>query len=484
MLKEQSRLIAGCVFLVDLVLVAAAFFCAWWLRAVGLPVLFRDAFPAPFYPLTTYLPLLPFVVLVWGALLLGSDTYRSHRTMPLVEEAKGIFKVSALGVAIFALTIFLLRLDQMVLGSDELSRLWIFLVGALSCLFLLTEKLALRILSRYVRYKGFNYRTVLIVGTSPGAIDLADSIRQHRFWGFKILGFVSHPTAGTDWFPNRYPLLGTIDDIPQLVEDLVVDDVLFCVSRRELDRMEDLFLALHEQGIRTRFALNLFPHVKTKTRMEELDGVPLLTFSTAPESPPALLFKRIVDVLVSFGLIVLALPVIAGIALAIKLTEGGRVLYTQTRCGLNGRKFTMYKIRTMVEDAEHRRDDLLHLNEMDGPVFKLKQDPRVTNLGRFLRRFSLDELPQLLNVLRGDMSLVGPRPPIPDEVARYQRWQRRRLSMKPGLTCLWQISGRNQLDFDRWMELDLQYIDSWSPWLDFKILLKTVPAVLSGRGAS
>ena len=160
------------------------------------------------------------------------------------------------------------------------------------------------------------------------------------------------------------------------------------------------------------------------------------------------------------------------------------MLYAQTRCGLNGRRFTLYKFRTMIEGAEEIQQELLHLNEMDGPVFKLKEDPRVTRLGRFLRRFSLDELPQFWNVLRGDMGLVGPRPPIPDEVRRYQRWQRRRLSMKPGLTCLWQISGRNQVDFDRWIRLDLEYIDSWSPWLDMKILLKTVPAVLSGRGAS
>ncbi|MEM8994650.1 MAG: sugar transferase [Acidobacteriota bacterium] len=246
----------------------------------------------------------------------------------------------------------------------------------------------------------------------------------------------------------------------------------------------DLFLALHEQGIRTRFALNLFPHVKTQTRLEELDGVPLLTFSTAPEKPVPLFVKRSVDVCLSLGIIALSLPVVLGIALLIKFTEGGRVLYTQTRCGLNGRRFTLYKFRTMVEGAEAKQSELMHLNEMNGPVFKLSRDPRVTFLGRFLRRFSIDELPQLWNVLRGDMSLVGPRPPIPDEVARYQRWQRRRLSMKPGLTCLWQISGRNHIDFDRWMELDLQYIDSWSPWLDMKILLKTVPAVLSGRGAS
>lgn len=484
MLKEQSRLIATTVFLVDLSLVAVAFVLAWWLRASVLPALFPSQVSPLFYPLTTYLPLLPLVVLIWGGLLLNSDAYRSHRTVPLVEEARTIFQVCAMGVAIFALAVFTLRLDTLLLGGDELSRAWIALVGALSCGLLLTEKLALRTVSRYVRYRGFNYRTVLIVGTSPGALDLADSIYGHRYWGFKILGFVTHPDQPPEPLPRGYELLGTIDDIPRIVDETAVDDVLFCVSRRDLDRMEDLFLSLHEQGIRTRFALNLFPHVKTRTRLEELDGVPLLTFSTAPESPLPLLAKRAMDICLSLVLMALSLPVLMGVVLMIKLTEGGRVLYSQTRCGLNGRKFTLYKIRTMVEDAENRQQDLMHLNEMTGPVFKLSRDPRVTAFGRFLRRFSLDELPQLWNVLRGDMSLVGPRPPIPDEVARYQRWQRRRLSMKPGLTCLWQISGRNELDFDRWMELDLQYIDSWSPWLDLQILLKTVPAVLSGRGAS
>jgi lipopolysaccharide/colanic/teichoic acid biosynthesis glycosyltransferase len=171
------------------------------------------------------------------------------------------------------------------------------------------------------------------------------------------------------------------------------------------------------------------------------------------------------------------------IAGLLKLAGGGRVLFTQTRCGLNGRRFTLYKFRTMVEDAESQRHAIAHLNEMSGPVFKVKRDPRVTPVGRWLRQFSLDELPQLWNVFKGDMSLVGPRPPVPQEVSQYQRWQRRRLSMRPGLTCLWQVQGRNELDFDRWIELDLEYIDSWSPLLDIKILLKTIPVVLSGKGA-
>jgi exopolysaccharide biosynthesis polyprenyl glycosylphosphotransferase len=212
--------------------------------------------------------------------------------------------------------------------------------------------------------------------------------------------------------------------------------------------------------------------------------VPLLSFATTPTSQIQLMLKRALDVALAGFLLLIGMPIAGLIALTIKLTYGGNVLFRQTRCGLNGRSVTLDKFRTMVADAEERRGALLHLNEMNGPVFKLKSDPRVTRLGRLLRRFSLDELPQFWNVLRGDMSLVGPRPPIPEEVAQYKRWQRRRLAMKPGLTCLWQISGRNNIDFDRWMQLDLEYIDSWSPMLDLKILLKTVPVVLSGRGAS
>ncbi|MCP3956882.1 MAG: sugar transferase [bacterium] len=482
MLKEQSRLLVASIFTLDLAVVAAAFFLAFWIRSI-LPNLFPDSI-SPLYPLDSYLPLLPFVLLVWGGLLLGSGCYRSHRTVPLGEEAWTIVKVCATALAVLALGVYALRLDEKLLGGDEFSRAWVLLVGVLACLLLISEKLAIRIMSRWVRWRGYNYRTVLIVGIHEGAVDLADSIVDHRYWGFRILGFVSHPRAEKGQLPPRYQLLGTLDDILTIVEQNPVDDVLFCVNRRDLDRMEDLFLALHEQGIRTRFALNLFPHTKARTHFDELDGVPLLTFSTAPERPLPMAFKRLVDVSTSVALLTLGLPAVLAIALLIRLTGPGGILYRQTRCGLNGRRFTLYKFRTMVEGAEARQRELLHLNEMDGPVFKMERDPRVTWFGRILRRFSLDELPQLWNVLRGDMSLVGPRPPIPDEVARYQRWQRRRLSMKPGLTCLWQVSGRNQIDFDRWMELDLQYIDSWSPWLDMKILLKTVPAVLSGRGAS
>jgi exopolysaccharide biosynthesis polyprenyl glycosylphosphotransferase len=485
MLKERARVLHATVFSLDLALIAAAFVLAYWLRDAALPALLPEAFSGQLYPLADYLPLLPLALVIWGVLMLSSGQYRSHRTVPIVEEATAILRVTATGAVIFTLTIFALRLDAKLLADDQISRSWLFLFPLLSFVLLVAEKLGVRITARYVRAHGLNYRTVLIVGTNHTAREIAGSFFHHRYWGFRILGFVANggeepPAAAL----GGLPVLGDLADLPKIVETLPVDDVIFAVARRDLDRMEDLFLSLQEQGIRTRFAMNLFPHTRAEMQLEDLDGMPLLTFSTTPTNQLHLFAKRLLDVGVAVAVLVLALPVIAVIALAIKVSSGGSVLFRQTRCGLNGRSFTLYKFRTMVEGAEQRRRELEHLNEMDGPVFKLRRDPRVTAFGRFLRKFSLDELPQLWNVLRGDMSLVGPRPPIPEEVAKYQRWQRRRLSMKPGLTCLWQISGRNEVDFDRWIQLDLEYIDSWSPMLDLKILLKTIPVVLSGRGAS
>ncbi len=485
MLKQQARLIAAAVFLLDLALVSAAFFAAHALRDTLLPAL---GLAGGLYPLETYLPLLPLALAIWSVLLWSSGRYRSHRTVPILDEAVAIVRVAATAAALFALAVWAFRLDERLLGTDRISRAWIGLFALLAGLAILAEKLALRVTSRHARARGFNFRTVLIVGTNAAARALAESIRGHRYWGYRVLGFVASQPPGEPGGetpdPGAQPLLGTLDDLPRVLAGNVIDEVIFAVSRHDLDRFEDLVLALQEQGVLTRFALDFFPHTQAKMRLEELDGVPLVSFSTSPTGAFGLAFKRLTDVALSALLLALAAPIVLFVALAIRLSSRGAVMFRQTRCGLNGRHFTLYKFRTMVEDAEERRHEVAHLNEMDGPVFKVTNDPRVTGLGRFLRKFSLDELPQLWNVLKGDMSLVGPRPPIPEEVAQYQRWQRRRLAMRPGLTCLWQISGRNQLDFDSWMQLDLQYIDSWSPWLDFKILAKTVPVVLSGRGAS
>lgn len=479
MLKQKARLIARVVYLVDLGLTSLAFFTAFYIRDLVMPQIAPSRFPTGLFPLSEYLKIYPLVLVIWSVLLFTYHSYHSHRTVPVSREALTIFRVVVVGNVLLATLAYLMPLRQ-------LSRTWFVLFGVLSAIFLVMEKIAVRLIARYVRFKGLNYRTILIVGTGRRAIDVARVVQDHKYWGYKILGFVEDGHR----LPNgwaRYRVYGSVPELRRLLErgefPEPVDEIVFAVTRKKLDEMKQMFILCEELGIRARVAMNFFQNRVARVELEELEGIPFLTFTTTPSNEAQLALKRGLDVAISAMLLVLAAPVILIAALAIKL-NGGSVIFKQERIGLNGRTFTLYKFRTMLEDAHARRDEVNHLNEMSGPVFKAKIDPRVTAIGRFLRKFSLDELPQLWNVLKGDMSLVGPRPPIPEEVRSYHRWHRRRLSMKPGLTCLWQISGRNNIDFDRWMQMDLQYIDNWSPGLDMKILLRTIPAVLSGRGAS
>jgi exopolysaccharide biosynthesis polyprenyl glycosylphosphotransferase len=479
MLKQQARLVARAVYLVDLALTSAAFFAAFFIRDVMLPWIAPQHFPTGLFPLSEYLKVYPFVLVIWSVLLFSYHSYHSHRTIPLTKETITILRVVAVGNLLLATLAYLLPLRQ-------LSRVWFVLFAVLSTVLLVAEKILLRVLARYVRSKGLNYRTVLIVGTGRRALDVAKMIVNHKYWGYKIVGFVSDGhRLSNGW--ARYRIFGDVPDLKKILEHghaEPIDEIVFAVTRKKLDEMKQIFLMCEELGIRTRVAMNFFQNRVARLEVEEIEGIPFLTFTTTPSDETELAFKRALDVAVSMLILVLTAPVLLIAALAIRLTSPGSILFKQERIGLNGRIFTLYKFRTMIEDAHERRGEVTHLNEMTGPVFKARDDPRVTAVGRWMRRFSLDEVPQLWNVLKGDMSLVGPRPPIPEEVASYHRWHRRRLSMKPGLTCLWQISGRNQIDFDRWMQMDLQYIDNWSPSLDLKILLRTIPAVLSGRGAS
>jgi len=480
MLKQKWRLIARVVYLVDLALTSLAFFGAFFLRDLVLPAISPDRFPTGLFPLREYLKIYPVVLIIWSILLFSYHSYHSHRTISLRREMLTVFRVVILGNVLLATLAYLLPLRQ-------LSRAWFILFALLSAVMIVVEKISLRVIARYVRAKGLNYRTVLIVGTGRRAIDVARVVEDHKYWGYKILGFVSDGHR----LPNgwaRYRVYGTVPEIRTLLErgefPEIVDEIVFAVTRKKLDEMKQIFLLCEELGIRARVAMNFFQNRLARLEVEELEGIPFLTFTTTPSNETQLAAKRLLDVAISLVLLGLSAPVIVLAALAIKLSSPGSVLFKQQRIGLNGRTFTLYKFRTMIADAHERLSEVSHLNEMTGPVFKAKGDPRVTSVGRILRRFSLDELPQLWNVLKGDMSLVGPRPPIPEEVRSYHRWQRRRLSMKPGLTCLWQVNGRNNVDFDRWMQMDLQYIDNWSPSLDLKILLRTIPAVLLGRGAS
>jgi len=476
MLKQKARAIALGLLVTDLVLTGVSLPVAWELRQGFLRNSLPSLFPLPLVPLDQYLLLLFFILPLWGVLLSISGFYRSHRTMPLGEEIWGAARVAVGGTAILVLLIFGLRLDFV-------SRWFLVIFGFINFVLLSAEKVAVRLLSRGVRARGFNFRTALIVGTGPKAAQFGDFLEAHPHWGFRVVGYLDDDNGGEIGLKGRWPCLGRITDMEGVLVREVVDEVIFVIDKGKLGEYEQALLVAERHGVRAHVSLDIFPHVLARPVLEELDGIPLLTFTTTPSNPVELAAKRAIDLSLSLALFVVTLPIQLLAAAAIRVFSGAPVLFRQVRCGLNGRQFTLLKFRTMETGAEERLSEISHLNEMTGPVFKARRDPRLTRAGRILRRLSIDELPQLWNVIVGNMSLVGPRPPLPEEVSRYEPWQRRRLSMKPGLTCLWQVSGRSELDFDRWMALDLKYIDTWSPLLDLKILLKTVPAVLSGRGA-
>lgn len=480
MLKQQARTVAAVVYAADLATTLVALPASYLVRSEVLPRLFPGLFPTELFALPLYLTLVGPIVVIWTGLLFLLGAYRSRRTTNLRDEVTLVARAALYGSVLLTLVVFAFR-------WDFISRFFLLLFALVNLAFLVSERLAVRLLARGVRARGYNFRSVVLVGDTPRAKTMARLIHDHPWWGLKLLGVIrEHPPKGdaTTTTAGGLPVLGSLADLPRIVRELPVDEVILGVDRDQLARLEDVFLLCEEMGIRTRLVLDFFPHVLARVELEELDGTPLLTFSTTPGDDLGLLAKRALDVCFSVLLGVVASVPLALAALLVKLTSRGPVLFRQTRCGLNGRPFTLLKLRTMVADAEERLAEVVHLNEHAGPIFKSASDPRVTPLGRLLRRFSLDEFPQLWNVLRGEMSLVGPRPPLPEEVNRYERWQRRRLSMKPGVTGLWQVSGRNEIvDFDEWMQLDLAYIDNWSLSLDLRILARTVPVVLSGRGA-
>jgi len=477
MLKQRARVLAGGLILADLAITAVSLLIAYPLRNQVLRAIWPSAFSGALYPFSRYLLLLALVLPVFALCLVSVGFYSSRRTLPLWEELWAAAKAVFLATATISLLVYAFRLTYV-------SRPFLFLFAIVDFLLLATEKLSIRSVAQNARARGYNFRTVVLAGTGKRAFALAQFLEAHPHWGFKVIGYLDDGSGGEITRDGRWKCLGNVADLAPLLAREIVDEVIFIVERGRLEEFEEAMLVAEQHGVRSHVALDIFPHVIARPVLEELDGVPLLTFTTVPSNPVLLAGKRAFDIVFSVALLLVTLPLQLAAALAIRLSTRGPVLFRQTRSGLNGRPFRLLKFRTMIEGAEERLSEVSHLNEMSGPVFKSARDPRLTGVGKLLRRFSIDELPQLWNVLAGDMSVVGPRPPLPEEVAHYEAWQRRRLSMKPGLTCLWQISGRNEIpDFERWMALDLKYIDTWTPFLDIKILLLTVPIVLTGRGA-
>ncbi len=467
MFARHNRIIRGLYLVADGLLAVASFVLAFGVRAY----IFS---PRPLFAASHYFWIVPLVAGLWIGTGLILGVYREIGE----DEVRRAF-VDPLKVGIVATT--MLFAVTFAFKLEYISRL---LLGFYSVIALVLM-IVFRLLARRLSLGGV--RQILLVGDTREAVEIARTLEANEHRGLRLLGFARVAPAEGQFAPQglrrAYPVY-RLDALPELLRRHVIDEVIFAVAKDDLEKLEATFLLCEEEGVKTRLLLSFFPHVISKVYLERLRDMPLLTFSTTPEEESLLLLKRVVDFVLALALLILLSPLMLILAVLVKMTSQGPVLYRQMRCGLGGRKFTLYKFRSMHAEADLRREELEALNEADGPVFKIKDDPRCTAVGRFMRKFSLDELPQLLNILKGEMSFVGPRPPLPEEVEKYEPWQRRRLRMQPGLTCLWALEGRSQLSFRRWMELDLQYIDNWSPSLDLKIFLKTIPVVLLGRGAS
>jgi exopolysaccharide biosynthesis polyprenyl glycosylphosphotransferase len=326
-------------------------------------------------------------------------------------------------------------------------------------------------------------KNVLIVGSGSPINTFIEQVQNHEIWGVNIIGIVNGESRDQLAATYNLKVHGTFKEFKDILLKNPVDEVVCSLPLNKLAKLQYVLEICDEIGISVIVISNFFNLVVGKSKMGNIAGMPVLAYSMTPDFALSLMLKRALDIILSSLAIVILLPAFLLIGFLIKITSPGPIFFSQERCTTNGRRFTMYKFRTMVNDAEARQVYIAGFNEVDGPVFKIHNDPRITKIGKILRRTSLDEIPQFFNVLKGEMSLVGPRPPIPKEVKNYQPWQRRRLSMKPGLTCIWQVSGRSNIGFDEWMKMDLQYIDEWSLALDIKLLLKTIPELFNGKGA-
>ena len=482
MLKERDTVVRRVVLLIDAFVVVLSFFIAYWLRQ-NIHVFYRlDLFPErqvvpeSSLVLSEYLLVLLISVPLWVFLLHINGMYQSLRTRPFFEVLWIVIKSSFFAMLFLGSIIFLFKLEFV-------SRVFFGLFSVICFGALLSEKAVLVYMMHYYRKKGRNWRGVLVVGTGKRASDFIGRIKSHPEWGIKIFGAVDdEPGRGIDKV-DSVDVIGGIDEISEILHENPVDEVIFVVPRSRLNFLEQAIYACETEGIKATVAVDLFNMKMARARPTELEGVPLITFETTVVKEWELFVKRVIDILAAGFCILILSPVLLIAAVLVKATSKGPVFFKQVRVGLNGRRFVLLKFRTMYAGAEKELSNADVNHYMGDSEFKNKKKKYITPVGKLFRKFSIDELPQLFNVVAGHMSLVGPRPTTVDEVAQYKPWQRRRLSMRPGITCLWQVCGRTNTEFEDWMKLDLEYIDNWSPWLDFKILVKTIPAVVLGTGA-
>lgn len=470
MLKQQARIFTKISVIMDAATLVAAFFLAYLLLQHRYHRL-QDIYE--------YVWALPIIVATWLLLLSYSGVYGSMRTRRFGEIFGQLLKIFVVGGIVITSLIYLLDpkgFSRLLVGT--------FILIALALMTAL--KAAVKQVLNYFRRKGYNIRNVLIVGNGEKACYFAQLVKNHADWGLVIAGFIPFCDKDRDAPVPDCDRLGTIDDLDDVCKRKMVDEVVFSLPTEQMPLIDDHIASLQEMGITVRMVIDLYDIPTARKEISLFhDELPMLTFYGKAFDAEQLFLKRCLDIAGSLvGLVITAL-LFPFIALAIRLESKGPLFFGQNRVGENGRIFKCWKFRSMFIDAEERKKDLMSRNEMQGAMFKIKDDPRVTRVGKFIRKTSIDELPQFWNVLCGEMSLVGTRPPTPDEVATYQNWHRKRICIKPGITGLWQVSGRNKIeDFDEVVRLDIRYIEEWSLWLDIKLLAQTIWVVVARRGAS
>jgi len=481
MLKENWRVVSGLSRIGDNLLIFCSFLLSYWLRhelsfssGRGFEITELDS-------LDRYLIVLFLAIPLYNLLLSTLGSYRSMRLSSKLELFKQVSIASLLFFLSASALLFMLKLD--------LSRSFLGLFCAITTAGLFLVRLGVLSGLRFFRKRGKNFRNLLLVGSKSGVEDVSAKIHSMPELGINIVGQVFLCDARSALAePNGQEVFSyaggiSAQEFEASLKFYAVDEVLFTDTLEYFQTIKELAPLAQEEGVAVTLSASMFGSELLKSDVSYFGDLPLIHYQSTPGNAWGLVAKRLVDIcLSSLGILFLS-PLMLLIGLLIKVDSKGPVLFIQERVGLNGRKFRMLKFRSMVNNAEDAVRALRDQNEMEGPVFKIELDPRITKVGKVIRRYSIDELPQLFNVLAGDMSMVGPRPPLPSEVSQYKRGQRRRLSMRPGLTCIWQVSGRNKIpDFKKWAELDLQYIDNWSLLGDLKLILRTFPSILKGEG--
>jgi len=458
----------------DAVLIYLSFIFAYYLRFHSHAVSSHfSSSPMGFH---NYSETLLIVVVLWLAILKLFGMYDGKRSQVLIDE------IALLLVSVLASAFMLLGFLFLYRGLWY-SRLVIVIAGAIALALLAVERMALAWLSRRMKSLGVGRKRVLILGAGDIGQTLARRFRTDRTLGGEPVGFADDDPAKIGKRFNEVPVMCALSGIKDVIKSENISEVIFATTQLPNQRMLDIITECEVLQVSFRIVPGILEIIASRVDIDEVGGIPLITVTEIGLKGFNAFVKRSIDVVVSAVLLVILSPVYLLISILIKLDSRGAVFYSQERVGKDGRTFKMYKFRSMVTGADEMIPELEKMSETEGHIFKIKEDPRMTRIGKWLRRLSLDEWPQLFNVLIGDMSLIGPRPPLPREVVKYSPWHKKRLRVAPGITGLWQVSGRSLLPFEDMVRLDIYYIENWSLWLDVKIMFRTIPVVLTAFGA-